>query len=583
MSFTDKNKDAKVAESIYSTDVAEIHTVSSGSKTGGWFRRNFIDGFKPPADNSEFADLTATERARLFLNRTEPKLSRRHLMVIALAAYAGTGLFIGSGTSLKVAGPAALMIGFGVLGLAIICTICCLGEMGLRYPTVNVCYELPARFLHPSVGFAIGYIYFMAACVSAPTETIALTELIQFWSKDDNAGTRANPAAWAALMWGLDVIIQLAGSRLYGEIEFIVGLIKVSGVAGFIIFSVINVCGGPPTGHYIGAHNFHDPGAFLHSFKGVVQTLVSCSFAYGGAELIGIAAAETSNPIRSIPSGVRQTFWRIAILFLLSIFMVCLMVPADTPGLGNSSTGSGSPFVIALELTGVKALPSIFNSVLMCSVFGVSNSCLYTAARTLTSLSLKGVAPRCFCYIDRNGRPLVSIASVLAFMLIGFVVASDKGNDVFNWLYAFASLGYLYAWAGLTLSYIRYRYCMMLQKGSLSELVWKSPLGMAGAIFGFAVMIGTLGLQFWVYLFPIGSDPDPQVFFQNELSVPFFIILAVGHKLWKRKEAVFVSNRELDLDSGMRDFNIDDLKEIVRRDKEKARKNFFHFISTYIC
>jgi len=581
--MSDLEKKDQKPSSIISTEVAEVSSISNSSTESGWFRRHFIDGFKPPEDNEIFADLSPTERARYYLSRAEPKLNRRHLMMIALSGCAGTGLFIGSGASLKVAGPASVLIGFGVLGIALIFTMCSVGEICLRYPTTNVFYEIPARFLHPSIGFGIGWIYAIGFLVSAPLELIACAELTQFWSGDDNPGANANPVAWVALIYGLDVIINLAGSRLYGELESLVGLVKVLGSGGLILFSIINVCGGPPTDHYIGAQNFHNPGPFLHSFKGVVQVIVSCSFAYGGTELTGIAAAETANPLRSIPSSVRQTFWRIMFFFILGIFMVCLMVPADTPELGNSNTGAGSPWVLALEVTGVKALPSIFNAILLFSVFGVSNACIYASSRALTSLALNGANLKWFCYIDRQGRPIVSIAAVLTFTLLAFVCASDKYNDVFNWLYAFAALGYLYVWTCINLCFIRIRSAMKKQKGSLSDIVWKSPVGVIGAGIAAIITIATLGLQFWIYLFPIGSDPDPKIFFQNDLSVPFFIFLVVVHKLWTRKKSVFVSDSNIDIDSGVRDMNIDEMKELMREDKKKARKSFMHFISTYIC
>ncbi len=66
------------------------------------------------------------------------------------------------------------------------------------------------------------------------------------------------------------VLVQVFGVRGYGEVEFVLSMIKVVACTGFIIFGIVVDCGGvksDPRG-YIGAHYWHDPGAFQNGFKG---------------------------------------------------------------------------------------------------------------------------------------------------------------------------------------------------------------------------------------------------------------------------------------------------------------------------
>jgi len=579
----DAEKGAMGYEGPSSSPSVEIASEYEPAKSSGNIFKRVIDGFKPPEDISQYEHLTSQERAAIFLGRSKPKLSRRHLMVISLSSCVGTGLFIGSGSSMIAGGPASLLIGFGVMGIGMICTMATVGEIGVRYPTISIFYEIPARFLHPSFGFAVGWIYAFCWLVTVPLEMIASAQLTQFWSGDDNSAAKVNPVAWVSIIWFFDIIINVSGSRVYGELEFLIGCIKMSAMIGFIIFSIINVCGGPPTDHYLGAHNFYNPRPFMNSFKGVIHVLVSCSFAYGGTEVSGLAAAETANPLKAIPSATRQAFWRILIFFMVGILMVCFMVGPTTPGLGNSNEGSGSPFLVAISTTGVYALPSIFNAVIICSVIGVSNAAIYAATRTLTSLAVKGANLKWFCYVDREGRPLVSLLAVMIFSCLCFVSASDKYNDVFNWLYAFAALAFLFAWASINLCYLRMYWAFKSQgRSPSSEFVYRSPFGIVGAIIGGGISIATLGLQFWIYIWPLGSDPDPEYFFQNDLSVPFFLALLIGHKVWYWKSSTFVSNKDLDLDSGVRQFDMDALEATIAEDKEKNRKNPLRMIASYI-
>lgn len=535
--------------------------------------------YLPPEDDKLHAHMDPREKALMYMSRSKPKLSRRHLMIIAASSCVGTGLFIGSKSSLIVAGPAGLLLAFAVMGLNMICTMSSAGELSLRYPSISPMYTLSARFLHPSLGFTIGWMYMFVWLVTAPLELIAAAELTQFWRGDNNPGAKASPVAWVAILYVFNIFINLSGSVPYAELEFLVGCIKVCAMLGFIIFGLVADLGGTPHGHYIGAHNFHNPAPFLNSFKGWVTALVSCSFAYGGTEVSGIAAAETANPIRSIPSAVKQAFWRIIIFFIVGILFVCLLVPAE------SNIYTRSPFIMALINTGVYALPSIFNSVIICSVIGVSNAAMYACSRTLTALAVDGAAPKWFCYLDRKGRPTASIMLVIIFSAIAFVSAdTEQYNNVFNWLYAFASLGFLFAWSGINLSHLRFRWVMKSQGRSLSELLYTSPLGIPGSILGAFISIGTLGVQFWVYIFPVGAKNfDANEYFQNDLSIPVFIFVLICHKIWYWKTSTFTSNKNMDLDIGVREIDFDEVRRMNEEDAVKEKKNFLRKLARWAC
>lgn len=120
---------------------------------------------------------------------------------------------------------------------------------------------------------------------------------------------------------------------------------------------------------------------------------VTASFAYSGTELTGLAAAEADNPRKEIPRATRQVVWRICIFYLVNLFLIGLIVPADSPLYsGEGSTSRHSPFVIAIELAGIKALPSIFNAVILISVMSVANSCTFGSTRTFQALAQHGEA-----------------------------------------------------------------------------------------------------------------------------------------------------------------------------------------------
>lgn len=120
---------------------------------------------------------------------------------------------------------------------------------------------------------------------------------------------------------------------------------------------------------------------------------MTASFAFGGTELTGLAAAEAQDPRKEIPRASKQVTWRIGIFYIVNLFIVGLIVPANSPlyhGAGSSSRHS--PFVIAIQLAGIKALPSIFNAMILISVMSVANSCTFASTRTFQALAQNGMS-----------------------------------------------------------------------------------------------------------------------------------------------------------------------------------------------
>jgi amino acid transporter len=163
-----------------------------------------------------------------------------------------------------------------------------------------------------------------------------------------------------------------------------------------MILGIIINCGGVPTDDrgYIGARYWHTPWeAFLNGFHGFCGVFVTAAFAYTGTELVGLAAAETQNPTKEIPRASKQVIWRIFIFYVVNLFLVGLIVPADSDLYkGDGPSSRHSPFVIAIQLAGIKVLPSIFNAVILIAVMSVANSCTYGSTRTIQALAANGTS-----------------------------------------------------------------------------------------------------------------------------------------------------------------------------------------------
>jgi len=289
----------------------------------------------------------------------------------------------------------------------------------------------------------MGWNYALGWLIVLPLELTAASITIQFWNPSINVG------AFITLFLVILIVINLCGVRGYGEAEFVFSLIKVTAVVGFIILGIVIDCGGGPKGGYLGTQYWYNPGAFANGFKGVCSVFVTAAFAFSGTELVGLAAAECENPRRTLPRATKQVFWRITIFYMVSLAIVGCLVPYTNPQLLNGSSSvdiKASPFVIAIQNAGISVLPSIMNVVILISVLSVGNSSTYGSTRTLAALAEIGQAPNIFSFIDKKGRPLITLVVALSLGCLAYINIAPVGSTVFNWLLALSGLSAFFTW-----------------------------------------------------------------------------------------------------------------------------------------
>ncbi|KAF2720270.1 amino acid permease [Polychaeton citri CBS 116435] len=573
----------KVIPKGYSPESSsDIHYGQDIEENRGWGTR-FIDSFKRDpnahatpkgavgADGKVFdVEDAAAATASSPLQRS---LKGRHLQMIAIGGSIGTGLFVGSGEALANGGPASLLIAFGLIGIMLYCTVHALGEMAVLFPVAGSFSAYSTRFLDPAWGFAMGWNYAMQWLVVLPLEIVAATLTIEFWNKGS-----INPDAWVALFLALIIVINLFGVKGYGEAEFIFSIIKVIAVIGFIILGIIINCGGGPEGGYIGGKYWHDPGAFHNGFKGLCSVFVTAAFSFAGTELVGLAAAETANPRKSLPTAIKQVFWRITLFYIVSLTLVGLLVRYDNERLLNGSSSvdaSASPFVIAIENAGISGLPSVFNVVIMIAVLSVGNSSIFGSSRTLAALAEQNQAPRILGYIDRKGRPIVAIGVASALGFLAFFAGSPSRGDAFNWMLALSGLSSIFTWGSICLAHIRFRKGWRVQGHSLDELAFRSQPGVIGSWFGLVFNVLVLIAQFWTGAWYIGYGADSasvrtESFFQVYLAVPVVIAFYIPYKIWFKTP--FVRSHNMDLHSGIREMNLAELVAEERAERAQWPK-----------
>jgi amino acid transporter len=372
---------------------------------------------------------------------------------------------------------------------------------------------------------------------------------------------------FAVIIW----ILVILGTLGYAEEEFWSSCLKLFVVVLFIFIGIVCICGGGPAGgdydSYLGGAYWQNPGAFANGFKGVCAVFVTAAFSFAGTELVGLAASETPNPRTALPGAVKQTFWRITLIYITSLTIIGLAIPHNDPRLFDGSGAEVSPFVILMEKARIGGINHLINITICISVLSIGLSCVYAGSRTLTALAETGYAPRCFTYVDKSGRPLYSVLAIMAFFPLCYIQLADVGADVFNWLVALSGLSTLFTWAAILMTHIRFRKAWKVQGHSLEELPFTAFGGVIGSWIGFVLICIVLIAQFYIGIFPI-EDPEAPLtpgdrvesFFLSYIAAPIVILFWVGGFLWKR--TLPRKAHEIDLDTGRKSWlTVEEMRE----------------------
>ncbi|KAK4543240.1 hypothetical protein LTR36_005790 [Oleoguttula mirabilis] len=473
-------------------------------------------------------------------------LQGRHINMIAIAGMIGTGLFLASGQAIATAGPVGALFGYIAMGLITWGIALMTGEISAFMPVTGGFVRHATKFVQPALGVATGWNFWYTMAITAPAELSAAATVIQFWNAS------INQAVWFSIFIVLIMLLNFCPVKWYGESEVFFAALKILLIVGLIIAGIIVDLGGSRGQNRIGFRYWKTPGPFnaylvsgnTGKFLGFWSTLISAAYSYANVQVIALAGAETRNPRKTIPNAVRMTFWRIIVFYVLSIFVVGLLVPYNDPNLGISTgTAEQSPFVIAFQSAGIKVLPSIINAIVCTSAFSCGSSCIFLASRTLYGIAEEGQAPRIFLRTNRFGTPYVAVAASLIFTPLVYLSLGSSSSQVFGWFVNITTVAGLVGWIVICVTYLRFFHGLRSQGISRDRLPYKSPLQ------PYAAWI-TLGALCLVVLFSGYS-----VFFPGNWSVSgfltYYIDLAIFVVLWALAwvffRAKFISLKEMDL------------------------------------
>ena len=340
-----------------------------------------------------------------------PKASKtmkpRQLMMMGLGSAIGAGLFMGSGEGIHIAGPAVL-ISYIIAGILVIVVMNAMGEMAVANPSGGAFSVYATDAFGPTVGVTVGWLWWLQMVIVVAAEAIGAAQLLTLVFPSVSA-----PCA-ALVCMGLFSAINLQGVRHFGEFEFYFAIIKVIAIFAFIAIGLALLFGltakpSPGFSHFVGHGGFAPTG-----INGICSALLVVIFAFGGMEIVAVAAAETKDSGTHLGRTIRLVAWRILIFYIASISVIVAVIP------WNNTSALKSPFAAVLAAANMPNAGAVMTIIAVLALLSALNVNLYGASRMLFSLAERNEAPQLFKRVNASNIPTFAI---LASAVVGLIAA----------------------------------------------------------------------------------------------------------------------------------------------------------------
>ncbi len=374
-------------------------------------------------------------------------LESRHIQLIAIGGAIGVGLFLGSSSAIRTAGP-GLLLSYVIGGLIIFFVMRALGEIAVAYPVSGSFSAYANMFMGPRFGYITGWTYWFMWIITGMAEITAVGVYCTFWWPD--------LPQWIPALLALVCMtgVNLISVKMFGEFEFWFALIKVVVIIAMIIIGLgIILFGIGHDGVPTGITNLYAlEGGFLpNGMEGVFMALSMVMFAFLGIELIGVTAGEARDPGTAIPSAINKVLWRILIFYVGALFVIMSIFPWNEIGV------HGSPFVLTFKNIGIAAAAGIINFVVATAALSSCNSGIFSNGRMLYNLALQGRGPKYFAETSKHNVPARAILVSSCIMLIGVFLNYIVPEKVFLIVTSIATFAAVWVWGTILVVQIKSR------------------------------------------------------------------------------------------------------------------------------
>lgn len=366
-------------------------------------------------------------------------LKNRHVQLLAIGGAIGTGLFLGSGRSIHLAGP-SILLAYIITGLISFFMMRALGELLLSNTDHHSFVDFVEEYIGPGAAFVTGWTYWFCWVSLAMADVTAAGVYIQYWI----------PSLCILLILFAS---NLMAVKIFGELEFWFALIKVIAILGliggglYLIFTGYQTDVGPVSFSNLWSHG----GWFPNGWEGFVLSFQMVVFAFTGIELVGLTAGETENPKKVIPQAINNIPIRIIIFYVGALAIIMSIYP------WTAVNADSSPFVQVFKAAGIVAAAAIVNFIVLTSAASACNSGLFSTSRMVYTLAREGNAPRRMFRLRSNQVPMNAVVFSALVIFLAVIMQYIMPENVFILITSVSTFCFIFIWAIILVCHMKYR------------------------------------------------------------------------------------------------------------------------------
>lgn len=378
-------------------------------------------------------------------NELKRDLKNRHVQLIAIGGTIGTGLFLGAGKAIELAGP-SIILAYLIVGIALFFVMRALGELLLSNAGYQSFTDFAVDYIGPWAGYVTGWTYWFCWIMTAMADIIAVGVYVRYWF---------DIPQWIPAIACLVILLflNLLTVKLFGELEFWFAMIKVITIVALIVIGLILLIIGFQTeSGTVSVKNLWEYGGiFPNGINGFLLSFQMVVFAFVGVELVGVSAAETKNPQKNIPSAINKIPVRILLFYVGALIVILAINP------WNQLSASSSPFVQVFSLVGIPVAAGIINFVVLTSAASAGNSGLFSTSRMLFNLSSNKQGPAQFAKLNKNHVPSNGLVVSAIVVSVGALLSKLLPEQAFAIVTTISAICFIWVWSIILISHIRYK------------------------------------------------------------------------------------------------------------------------------
>ncbi|WP_336294380.1 amino acid permease [Bartonella sp. CB169] len=454
-------------------------------------------------------------------NELKQGMSKRQVIFLAIGSAIGTGFFYGSAQAIRLAGPSVL-IAYCIAGLAIFMVMRALGEMIVHNPLPGSFARYAAKYISPLAGFLTGWTYVFEMVLVGLADITAFATYMGFWYPD------VAPWIWALSITLIITGINLAAVEIYGELEFWLSSIKIIAIISMIVLGIAIILYSweeSTVFSAVGVHNlWKNGGVFPNGWFGFLACFSVVVFAFGGIEIIGMAAMEIQDPHKTISRAINSVPIRILLFYVMTLAILMSLYPWNKIGLMDS------PFVAIFESLRISSAANILNIVVVTAAISAMNSAMYGAGRMIHGLSQEGYAFKKFQYLSKNGIPIFVILLIFCIFLLGVILNYFYHERLFFLIAAMATFATVFVWMMILFSQVCMRF--KISKERHCSIKFPVPFWPIGSIFSILFM-GFIFILLWSF------DDTRPVLIVGASWITGLVIVFYVLKLYNSKNIIY--------------------------------------------